>query len=79
MEQFDVIIVGGGPAGLKCAEELGKTDLKVLLLEKAEIDQMPGRMSHTTDIQINREPGVNFVFGIRRLFVMRVTVAQVVP
>jgi flavin-dependent dehydrogenase len=37
VEQYDVIIVGGGPAGLKCAEELGKTDLRVLLLEKGEI------------------------------------------
>jgi len=34
MEQYDVIIVGGGPAGLKCAEVLSKSNLKVLLLEK---------------------------------------------
>jgi len=34
MESFDVIIVGAGPAGLKCAETLGKSNLKVLLLEK---------------------------------------------
>lgn len=31
-----MIIVGGGPAGLKCAEVLGNTPLKVLLLEKNE-------------------------------------------
>jgi flavin-dependent dehydrogenase len=37
MELFDVIIIGGGPAGLKCAETLGKSDLRVLLLEKEEI------------------------------------------
>lgn len=37
MEFYDVIIVGGGPAGLKCAEVLGKTDLRVLLLEKEEL------------------------------------------
>jgi len=37
MEIYDVIIVGGGPAGLKCAEILGKTDLRVLLLEKGEV------------------------------------------
>lgn len=37
MELFDVIIVGGGPAGLKCAEVLGSSDLKVLLLEKQDI------------------------------------------
>jgi flavin-dependent dehydrogenase len=34
MESYDVIIIGGGPAGLKCAEVLGKTDKRVLLLEK---------------------------------------------
>ncbi len=34
MKQFDVIIVGAGPAGLQCAKILGKSDLKVLLLEK---------------------------------------------
>ena len=36
MEQFDVIIVGGGPAGLLCASELSKSSLRVLLLEKRE-------------------------------------------
>lgn len=34
METYDVIIVGGGPAGLKCAETLGKSVKSVLLLEK---------------------------------------------
>lgn len=34
MESFDVIIVGAGPAGLKCAEILGDSKYKVLLLEK---------------------------------------------
>jgi geranylgeranyl reductase len=34
MEKFDVIIVGAGPAGLKCAETLGNSSLRVLLLEK---------------------------------------------
>ena len=38
MEKFDVIIIGAGPAGLKCAETLGNSSLRVLLLEKnAEI------------------------------------------
>jgi len=31
---YDVIIVGAGPAGLRCAEILGQSDLSVLLLEK---------------------------------------------
>ena len=34
MDVYDVIIVGGGPAGLRCAEILGKSDNKILLLEK---------------------------------------------
>jgi geranylgeranyl reductase family protein len=34
MEKYDVIIVGAGPAGLKCAEVLGNAGKKVLLLEK---------------------------------------------
>ncbi len=37
MEYYDVIIIGAGPAGLKCAEILGGSELKVLLLEKNEI------------------------------------------
>jgi len=36
MEPFDVIIVGGGPAGLQCAMELSRSSLSVLLLEKEE-------------------------------------------
>lgn len=34
MNKYDVIIVGGGPAGLRCAEILGKSSLSILLLEK---------------------------------------------
>ena len=34
MQFFDVVIIGAGPAGLKCAEKLGNSSLKVLLLEK---------------------------------------------
>ncbi len=37
MEKFDVIIVGAGPAGLKCAEELSKGDKSVLLLDKSNV------------------------------------------
>lgn len=34
MDSFDVIIIGAGPAGLKCAETLGNSKYNVLLLEK---------------------------------------------
>lgn len=35
--KFDVIIVGAGPAGLKCAERLKNSNLSVLLIEKNKI------------------------------------------
>ncbi len=34
MQQYDVIIIGGGPIGLTCAIEAGKTGLSHLVLEK---------------------------------------------
>ena len=34
MDIYDVVIVGGGPAGLRCAELLSQTEKSVLLLEK---------------------------------------------
>ncbi|MBI5414861.1 dihydrolipoyl dehydrogenase [Candidatus Peregrinibacteria bacterium] len=34
---YDVLIIGGGPAGIKCALELGKAGKKVGLVEKEEI------------------------------------------
>ncbi len=37
MKKYDVIIVGAGPAGLRCAEILSKSTLKVLLLEKDDV------------------------------------------
>ena len=37
MENYDVIIIGAGPAGLRCAEKLAKSDKTVLLLEKNEV------------------------------------------
>ena len=35
--EYDVVILGGGPAGLKCAEVLGASKFKVLLVDKKEI------------------------------------------
>ena len=39
MKKYDVVIVGAGPAGLKCAELLSRSALDVLILEK---DEIPG-------------------------------------
>jgi flavin-dependent dehydrogenase len=36
MEMYDVVIIGGGPAGLFCAKVLSGSPLRVLLLEKQE-------------------------------------------
>ena len=37
MKKYNVIIVGAGPSGLRCAEKLGTSGLSVLLLEKEPI------------------------------------------
>jgi len=37
MKSYEIIIVGAGPAGLKCAEVLAKNNKKVLVLEKDSI------------------------------------------
>jgi geranylgeranyl reductase family protein len=37
MNKYYVIIVGAGPAGLRCAEILSKSSLSVLLLEKGDV------------------------------------------
>jgi thioredoxin reductase len=34
METFDVVIIGGGPAGLACSLEAGKRGLKTMLIER---------------------------------------------
>ena len=36
-ENYDIIIIGAGPGGLACAQELGKSKLSVLLLEKNDV------------------------------------------
>lgn len=51
MEQFDVVIIGAGLAGLQCARLLGKADLRVLLVDhKQKLTQSV----HTTGIFVRR-------------------------
>lgn len=51
MEHFDVLIVGAGLAGLRCAQLLGRSGLKVLLIDrKPQLD----RSIHTTGIFVRR-------------------------
>ncbi|MEM4703336.1 MAG: NAD(P)/FAD-dependent oxidoreductase, partial [Candidatus Pacearchaeota archaeon] len=37
MKQYDVVIVGAGPAGLKCAEILAQARKKIIVLEKNKV------------------------------------------
>ncbi len=37
METYDLIIIGGGPAGYVAAERAGNQGLKVLLFEKSKM------------------------------------------
>jgi geranylgeranyl reductase len=37
MQKYEVVVIGAGPAGLKCAEILAKNNKKVLVLEKNKI------------------------------------------
>lgn len=51
MEQFDIVIVGAGLAGLQCARLLGKAGLRVLLVDhKQKLTQSV----HTTGIFVRR-------------------------
>lgn len=37
---YDIIVIGAGPAGLSFARSLANTDLKILIVEKSSIDQI---------------------------------------
>lgn len=51
MEQFDVVVVGAGLAGLQCARLLGQLDLRVLLVDHKP---MLNQSIHTTGIFVRR-------------------------
>lgn len=62
VEYFDVVIIGAGPAGLKCAETLGGSNLKVLIVDKKKIigPKVCGGLMTTRGIRyINHDVGEN--------------------
>ncbi|HEU4964129.1 MAG TPA: thioredoxin-disulfide reductase [Bacilli bacterium] len=55
---YDVLIIGGGPAGMAAGLYAGRANLKVALIERG----MPGGQASTTDL-IENYPGVESVEG----------------
>jgi halogenation protein CepH len=45
MSDYDVIIVGGGPAGSTAARRIAQRNLNVLLLDKAKFPRVKTRQS----------------------------------
>jgi thioredoxin reductase (NADPH) len=76
--KYDVIIIGGGPAGLTAAIYNSRADLKVLLIEKialggqifltAEIENYPGYESITGPELIQKMEKQADKFGVNKLF-----------
>jgi len=58
MEKFDLIIVGGGPAGMTAGIYSARAGMKVLLLEKAGVG---GQVAQTTEIE--NYPGFSKIDG----------------
>ena len=65
MAQYDVIIVGAGPAGMKAAIYAARADMNVLLLDKLATG---GQINHTNDIQTS--PGVGTINGAELAYQM---------
>lgn len=63
-ELFDVIIIGAGAAGLTAAQQLGKSDLKVIVLEAR--DRIGGRIHTQRDPVLGTpiEFGAEFIHGL---------------
>jgi thioredoxin reductase (NADPH) len=76
--KYDVIIIGGGPAGLTAAIYNSRADLKVLLIEKialggqifltAEIENYPGYESITGPELIQKMEKQADKFGVNKVF-----------
>ncbi|GAA0450914.1 NAD(P)/FAD-dependent oxidoreductase [Alkalibacillus silvisoli] len=61
MDQYDVIIIGGGLAGISCGIELAQNNYKVLILEKSP--HMGGRTASWDDHGMLVETGSHRVIG----------------
>jgi thioredoxin reductase (NADPH) len=71
MEIYDVLIIGGGPAGLAAGIYAARADLKTVLLERA----MPGGLAASTD-NIENYPGFPEGIGGPELSTQMLTQAQ---
>ncbi len=71
MEVYDVLIIGGGPAGLAAGIYAARADLKTVLLERA----MPGGLAASTD-HIENYPGFPEGIGGPELSTHMLTQAQ---
>lgn len=60
---FDVLVVGGGNAGLCAAITARRADARVLVLESATKDFRGGNSRHTRDIRYMHEAATNYVTG----------------
>ena len=53
MQEFDLIVIGGGPGGYLCAERAGKAGLRTALIEKRAL----GYRFYPQDNNICRQVG----------------------
>src|ERR671919_3135673 len=63
---FDVLVVGGGNAGLCAAITAGRAGARVLVLEGATKDFRGGNSRHTRDIRYMHKAATDYVTGAYR-------------